>query len=307
MQYPGLPNNRLIVNGVDLSTEYGMILLDGYTLSPPEPKTYTVDIPGGDGVIDLTEGLTGDVAYNNREQEFTFAIIDVDDWERSKTMISNFLHGRLYDYKITMDPEYTYHGRFTVEEYGHAVYVEGGTVGSLKVKVSADPYKLKEHRVIETEAIGGKVIECTSGRKKVRPIITTNYEVLCNFNGDSFYVPKGSHRLSNVLFVEGINRIYFNTYRITSTTWHDARQLPISSEVVGLTYAEAKRRNYRWSDVQRWVKDNYTNVTRWDDISDETWDDADISSKSWNDLNYQYQNNVPSDATIRIEYDVKDL
>ena len=64
MQYPGLPNNRLIVNGVDLSTEYGMILLDGYTLSPPEPKTYTVDIPGGDGVIDLTEGLTGDVAYN---------------------------------------------------------------------------------------------------------------------------------------------------------------------------------------------------------------------------------------------------
>ena len=120
MQYPGLPNNRLIVNGVDLSTEYGMILLDGYTLSPPEPKTYTVDIPGGDGVIDLTEGLTGDVAYNNREQEFTFAIIDVDNWERSKTMISNFIHGRLYDYKMTMDPEYTYHGRFTVEEYGHA-------------------------------------------------------------------------------------------------------------------------------------------------------------------------------------------
>ena len=83
--------------------------------------------------------------------------------------------------------------------------------------------------------------------------------------------------------------------------------MPISSEVVGLTYAEAKRRNYRWSDVQRWVKDNYTNVTRWDDISDETWNDTDISSKSWNDLNYQYQNNVPSDATIRIEYDVKDL
>ncbi len=63
--YPDLPNNRLIVNGVDLSVTYQMVLLDGYTLEPPEPKTYTVDIPGGNGIIDLTEALTNDVVYNN--------------------------------------------------------------------------------------------------------------------------------------------------------------------------------------------------------------------------------------------------
>ena len=59
MSYPDLPNNRLIVNGVDLSIRFQMVLLDGYTLEPPEPKTYTVDIPGGNGVIDLTRLLPG--------------------------------------------------------------------------------------------------------------------------------------------------------------------------------------------------------------------------------------------------------
>ena len=107
MSYPDLPNNRLIVNGVDLSIRFQMVLLDGYTLEPPEPKTYTVDIPGGNGVIDLTEALTGDVAYKNRKQEFTFAVIDVKNFEKVKTEVSNFLHGRAFDYTMTMDPGYT--------------------------------------------------------------------------------------------------------------------------------------------------------------------------------------------------------
>ena len=34
MSYPDLPHNTIILNGVDLATRFGMILLDGYTLSP---------------------------------------------------------------------------------------------------------------------------------------------------------------------------------------------------------------------------------------------------------------------------------
>ena len=55
MSYPNYPENRLIVGGVDLSVRYQLILLDGYTLYTPKSKTYTVDIPDGDGSIDLTQ------------------------------------------------------------------------------------------------------------------------------------------------------------------------------------------------------------------------------------------------------------
>ena len=72
--YPGLPDNRLIVNGIDLSMKYGLILIDGYELDPPSPKTTTVDIPGANGSIDLTEALNGDVVYDNRTKKFVFKI-----------------------------------------------------------------------------------------------------------------------------------------------------------------------------------------------------------------------------------------
>ena len=170
MSYPDLPNNRLIVNGVDLSIRFQMVLLDGYTLEPPEPKTYTVDIPGGNGVIDLTEALTGDVAYKNRKQEFTFAVIDVKNFEKVKTEVSNFLHGRAFDYTMTMDPGYTYHGRFYVDSYSHEAYANG-LLGQFKITVDANPYKLKEHCAYRLNATGGKLYRIESGRRPVHPVL----------------------------------------------------------------------------------------------------------------------------------------
>ena len=74
------PKNRLIVNGVDLAERLKMILTDDYTFTPPSIKTYKVDIPGGHGQLDLTEALFGDVVYDNRKEEYTFNLIDVDNF-----------------------------------------------------------------------------------------------------------------------------------------------------------------------------------------------------------------------------------
>ena len=41
-------------------------------ISDPEQKTYFVEIPGRDGVIDLSEALVGDVKYGNREIRMEF-------------------------------------------------------------------------------------------------------------------------------------------------------------------------------------------------------------------------------------------
>ena len=103
MSYPDLPENRLIVNGVDLAVRYNMVLLDGYTLSPPEPKTTTVEIPGRDGVLDLTESLIGDVTYNNRSMTFTFLIVDLEQFEVVKTQVHGsgvYLHRTIQDHQL---------------------------------------------------------------------------------------------------------------------------------------------------------------------------------------------------------------
>lgn len=297
MSYPDYPNNRLIVDGVDLSITFGMVLLDGYTLSPPEPKTYTVDIPGGDGVIDLTQSLTGDVAYNNREQEFNFAVLNPQDFEQVKTKVSNFLHGKEFDYQITMDPDYTYHGRFTVTDYAHSKYAYPGIVGMFTVSVSAEPYKLKKKMSYSLNATGGKMFRLESGRKPVHPVIECTQPCKVRWNDKVVQVPAGTYRLNDVLFTEGFNEIYINSFEFFNITWAEVDQ----GGTHQMTWEEAEK--YRWDDIQRLEGDLYDVPRSWEELNPYRW--SELSTKTWADIDCRPES-VP-DTTVYLTYDWKDL
>ena len=288
MSYPDLPNNRLIVNGVDLSIRFQMVLLDGYTLEPPEPKTYTVDIPGGNGVIDLTEALTGDVAYKNRKQEFTFAVIDVKNFEKVKTEVSNFLHGRAFDYTMTMDPGYTYHGRFSVDSYSHEAYANG-LLGQFKITVDANPYKLKEHCAYRLNATGGKLYRLESGRRPVHPTIECTEPCFVTFgsNGEQT-IPAGTYRLNDVLFNQGINEIYLNTHKFFYVHWDEIGEDAYS---------------YRWDKIHNLGIAVVGAPRAWLDLSEKRW--SDLSEKHWKELDYRVEN-MP-EVTVYLTYDWEDL
>lgn len=297
MSYPDYPNNRLIVDGVDLSITFGAVLLDGYTLSPPEPKTYTLDIPGGDGVIDLTQSLTGDVAYNNREQEFNFVVVNPQDFEQVKTKFSNFLHGKEFDYQMTMDPDYTYHGRFTVTDYAHAKYAYPGIVGTFTVSVSAEPYKLKKKMAYKLNATGGRLFRLESGRKPVRPVIECTQPCKVRWGNIITQVPVGSYRLNDVLFTEGFNEIYINSFEFYNITWDDVSQTGAYpktwDDVAGM----------RWDDIQRLEGDLMDVPQTWGDIVNLRW--SDLETKTWDDIDCR--NEAVPDTTVYVTYDWKDL
>lgn len=297
MSYPDYPNNRLIVDGVDLSVRFQMILLDGYTLSPPEPKTYTVDIPGGDGVIDLTSALTGDVAYSNRSQSFTFMVVDPDSFERVKTDVSNFLHGKSFDYQMTMDPGYTYHGRFSVAEYSHAVYAYPGLVGAFTVEVDAEPYKLKGHMTYRLNATGGKMFRLESGRKPVHPVVECTQPCKVRWKNVIVQVPAGTYRLNDVLFTEGYNEIYINSWTFYNITWGELGQ----GAAHQMTWDEATR--YRWDDLQRLEGDTMDVPQKWEDLAQYRW--SDLADKTWADVDFR--NEAVPDTTVYLSYDWKDL
>lgn len=297
MSYPDYPNNRLIVDGVDLSVRFQMILLDGYTLSPPEPKTYTVDIPGGDGVIDLTSALTGDVAYSNRSQSFTFMVVDPDSFERVKTDVSNFLHGKSFDYQMTMDPGYTYHGRFSVTEYSHAVYAYPGLVGVFGVDIDADPYKSKGRMTYQLNATGGKMFRLESGRKPVHPVIECTQPCRVRWKDVVTVVPVGTYRLNDVLFTEGFNEIYINSRELFNTSWADLG----SGGTYAMTWDSAS--SYRWDDIQR-MDGNIMDVPRqWSEISGLRWEE--LADKAWADIDFRTEE--APDTSVYLSYDWKDL
>lgn len=221
MSYPDLPENRLIVNGVDLAVRYNMVLLDGYTLSPPEPKTTTVEIPGRDGVLDLTESLIGDVTYNNRSMTFTFLIVDLEQFEVVKTKVSNALHGRKFNFEMTMDPGYTYTGRFKVTSYTHTATWNHGICGFIEVEIDAEPYKLKSHYVYNLNATGGAMFNLESGRKKVHPIIELSAPARIRFKNVVYRIGAGRFQLNDILFEEGVNDIYINSFELFNLRWDE--------------------------------------------------------------------------------------
>ncbi len=243
-----------------------MVLLDGYTLSPPEPKTTTVEVPGRDGVLDLTESLIGDVTYGNRSMTFTFLIVDLEQFEVVKTQVSNALHGRKFNFEMTMDPGYTYTGRFKINSYTHtATWSHGicgfieveidalhgrkfnfemtmdpgytytgrfkinsythtatwshGICGFIEVEIDADPYKLKSHYVYNLNATGGMMFQLPSGRKKVHPIIDLKSPARIRWKNVVYRVGAGRFQLNDVLFEEGLNDIYINSYELRNFTW----------------------------------------------------------------------------------------
>ncbi len=96
--------------------------------NPPAQKVKKLDIPGGDGVIDLSQALTGYPVYQNRTGSFEFIVpngfepwkagkIEKTPWHTVSSDIMDYLHGQSMRAVLEDDPEYFYEGRFAVNAW----------------------------------------------------------------------------------------------------------------------------------------------------------------------------------------------
>ena len=83
--------------------------------NPPPVKTNYIEIPGGDGIIDLTTALTGRPVYGNRTGSWDFYVENGwMDWHVLYSEIMVYLHGQKFQAILEDDPDYYYEGRFDV-------------------------------------------------------------------------------------------------------------------------------------------------------------------------------------------------
>lgn len=117
--------------------DWGLILKSRPVISPPEPKTNYIDIPEADGQLDLTESLSGEVRFNNRDMTFEFNVIDARQrWSDIYSEIANYLHGQKLKIIFDEDRYYYYVGRFKIDEW------ESDRKSSvLTISGSCEPYK----------------------------------------------------------------------------------------------------------------------------------------------------------------------
>ena len=178
------------------------LVLSAVKIPPAAPKTNFVDIPGGNGSVDLTEAL-GQVKYKDRECTFTFTVFPQDDFEEKKREVSNLLNGKRCRIVIDKDPDYFWEGRCKINEYQSNKNIHKIVVGA-----TVAPYKSKLNQTVVSVPAGENVIRTLwNGRKPVVPTITNTAQATIVFGGGTFTIGAGTHKILNIELGEGANQV----------------------------------------------------------------------------------------------------
>ena len=222
--------------------DWGLLLKSRPVISPPSPKTVYVDIPGSDGVIDLTESLTGDVKFDNRTIKCEFVVLDARNrWSDIYSEIMDYLHGQRMRVRLDEDPTYYYEGRLQVNEWK-----SDKVTSTITIEGDVEPYKLemfssledwewdsfnfetgiiRDYKEIRVDESLTFTIE---GRKKsVVPSFTVVSDdgsgLQVRFNGTTYDLPDGTSRVLNIVIKNGTNTLYFTGNGTVSIDYRGGR------------------------------------------------------------------------------------
>ena len=182
------------------------LILASKTIGTPSPKTETIEIPGGDGVLDLTE-FFGETKYNNRSLSFEFSsMVTPSEFMPLFSRVQNALHGKKMTISLDDDPGWYYIGRISVSEWK-----ADRNIGKLVVDCDCDPYKHQISTTTVTRSISGtSSITLTNSRKRVVPEVkvTSSSGLSVTFgSGYLWNLASGSYLLPELELVEGNNTV----------------------------------------------------------------------------------------------------
>ena len=207
--------NDVIFNDERSAYDEWNIVLTKPEIPLPEPKTSTVDIKGANGLLDLSEALTGDILYNNRTIKLNFEMMDDTDFYDLISDISNYLHGRVVTVRLTKDEDYYYIGRASINNW-ECVKRKGIIV----ITVNCEPFKYAVQETIRTVNVihETKTITLPNSRKRVCPNIEATGTVKLILGDAEYDLVEGQQQLINFMLVEGDNIVKISgngTVRIT--------------------------------------------------------------------------------------------
>ena len=162
----------------------------------------------GDGRIDLTDSM-GDVFYDNREISlpfFTEVEMSQAKFEREKTRIATFLHGKKAEMEFAIDPGYIYKGRVKMSEFSRELRHL-----MLVLTVDAEPYKTLGDVVFKANAAGGIKLLLDNGRSRTQPTVEVYNKSVLSFEGKDWCLEPGTWTIDDFWLHGGENIVVVNT------------------------------------------------------------------------------------------------
>lgn len=192
--------------------------------NPPEIKTHYVEVPGGDGVIDLTTALTGRPMFGNRTGSLEFYVDnDFKAWTHMYSEIMGYLHGQKMRAILEDEPKYYYEGRFLVN-----AWKSEAERSSITIDYNVGPYKKSVQSSVEDwiwdtfnfetdvafvytgiTVATERTIIIVGGNMPVIPKIVCSAAMKVVFRGVTYQLKAGENYLNGIVIQNGENLITF--------------------------------------------------------------------------------------------------
>lgn len=202
--------------------DWGLVLTDK-SIPDPEPKTNYIQLDGVSGSLDLTEALTGEVAYNDRTIAATFSAScgTYQQREAVRRQIAAAIHGRKVQIIEPDDPEHYFLGRVTIKDgTRHASY------STFTLEAVCEPWRYaRAESVRQVEVTAGNpqdvVIENT-GVKTVCPDIQVEGAVTLTYEGGTVDLTTGAYKVADIKLRYGANVVGVSGTGTVTFTYREA-------------------------------------------------------------------------------------
>lgn len=184
------------------------LILTAKDIPDAEPKTNYVALDGMSGTLDLSEALTGEITYNDRNITASFWTNNGNRKEREKLLrdIRIALHGKKVKIIEPDDPDHYFLGRIKIKSSKNIIpYAE------FSIEATCEPWRYSlddTERIVDVnnQTITSVVIN-NNGVKTLSPVITVKGAVNIVYNGVTTPLTDGSYKISDIKLRHGVNII----------------------------------------------------------------------------------------------------
>ena len=210
-------------NDMHSLNDLGMIMKKK-VVHAPEVQTNYVAVPQRDGKIDLSESLTGQVKYYNRNIDFEFTLVDeYANYQTRFSEIENLLHGRKMKIIFDDDIDNFFLGRLSV-----TASETQKTLGIINISAECEPYKYDLvgsdelwlwdsfdfedgviNEFIDVAVNGTETVTLVAKRQVTYPTISADTPMTVEFDGVVYDLLVGENKMYDILLPEGEDNLIF--------------------------------------------------------------------------------------------------
>lgn len=208
----------------DAFNDFGLYIKSKVIKSPP-PQLHKIEIIGRDGSIDISDMLSGQMRYKERQIDIVFRFIDAENMRTGMlTDLQNFVHGKAIKFIFNDDQAYFYEGRMTVDDpsvNGMALDINSTIIAQpykRSIESSADdwlwdPFDFETGVINELHSItvdGTATVTIIGSPYQDNPVITVSSAMTVSYDGGSpISLAIGSQKVYSIIITEGEHEFVF--------------------------------------------------------------------------------------------------